>query len=304
MINTEIVMNRMNNHQPTTFTRRDALKLAGLGLGGLLLRPTFVQASGNDDAGDAAAMLYDATRCVGCRACEAACKETNGLPADAEPATDLSAKNYTVIKQHREGTAVYFRKYQCMHCLDPACVSACPVQALEKRDDGPVAYDPDKCIGCRYCMMACPFQVPKIDWDKVFPVIAKCTFCADRIDHGQIPACAEACPVQALTFGTRDQVLEEARNRIAQHPGRYLSHIYGETEGGGTSWMYLSAIPFEKLGLPELDAEPVPELSESVAIYGTPTMLVSIGALLGGIYWATVQRTKDQPSSDDKGKEV
>ncbi|MGD8996823.1 MAG: 4Fe-4S dicluster domain-containing protein, partial [Anaerolineae bacterium] len=216
----------------------------------------------------------------------------------------LNANNYTVIKQYREGAVVRFRKYQCMHCLDPACVSACPVQALEKRDDGPVSYDPDKCIGCRYCMMACPFQVPRVDWDKVFPVIAKCTFCADRIDHGQIPACAEACPVQALTFGTRKQVLEEARDRVARHPDRYLSHIYGETEGGGTSWMYLSGIPFGKLGLPELDAEPVPELSESVAVYGTPTMLVSIGALLGGIYWATVHRTERASSSDDTGNEV
>jgi len=297
-------MTTMNNRERTVFTRRDILKLAGLGAGGLLLRPTSVPASGEVDTGNAAAMLYDATRCVGCRACEVACKEWNKLPPDAEPPTDLTAHNFTLIKQHQESPAGSFRKYQCMHCVHPACVSACPVQALEKHDNGPVVYDAEKCIGCRYCMVACPFQVPRIDWSKALPVIAKCTFCADRIADDRIPACAEACPVQALTFGTREQILEEARDRIARHPGRYLAHIYGETEAGGTSWMYLSAIPFEKLGLPELDSEPVPELSEDVAIYGTPSMLVSVAALLGGIYWVTARRAQHTPPCDDSGKEV
>jgi formate dehydrogenase iron-sulfur subunit len=304
MITMETHMTTMNSRERILLTRRDILKLTGLGVGGLLLRAASVHASGEDDAGEAAAMLFDATRCVGCRACEAACKEWNGLPPDTEPPTDLTTNNFTLIKQHQEGPVESFRKFQCMHCLHPACVSACPVQALEKHDDGPVVYDAEKCIGCRYCMVACPFQVPRIDWSKALPVIAKCTFCADRIADGRIPVCAEACPVGALTFGTREQILEDAQDRIEHHPDRYLEHIYGETEAGGTSWMYLSAIPFEKLGLPELDAEPVPKLSDDVAIYGTPTMLFSVATLLGGIYWVTGRRAQQVPPGDDSGKEV
>lgn len=281
-----------NDHERNMFTRREVLKLAGAGASTLLLRVDSAHALDEIAAGDTAAMLYDATRCVGCRACEEACKAWNKLPPDAEPPSDLTANNFTLIKQHQEGAVESFRKYQCMHCVHPACVSACPVQALSKSKDGPVVYDASKCIGCRYCMVACPFRVPRIDWNKTLPVIAKCTFCADRIMHGQIPACAEACPVEALTFGTREQILEEARSRIKQYPARYIDHVYGETEAGGTSWMYLSAIPFEELGFPEFDSEPVPELSDNVAIYGTPSMLVGVAALLGGIYWATSRRAE------------
>jgi formate dehydrogenase iron-sulfur subunit len=279
-------------HMTKTLTRREVLKLAGAGASTLLLRVDSAHALDEVVADDTAAMLYDATRCVGCRACEEACKSWNKLPPDTEPPSDLTAHNFTLIKQVQQGSVESFRKYQCMHCVHPACVSACPVQALSKSKDGPVVYDANKCIGCRYCMVACPFHVPRIDWSDPLPVIAKCTFCADRIMHGQIPACAEACPVEALTFGTREEVLEEARSRIKQYPDRYIDHIYGETEAGGTSWMYISAVPFEELGFPELDSEPVPELSDTVAIYGTPSMLLGVAALLGGIYWATSHRAE------------
>jgi formate dehydrogenase iron-sulfur subunit len=276
-----------NDHERESLTRREVLKLAGAGASALLLRVDSAHALDEIVAEDTAAMLYDATRCVGCRACEAACKEWNNLPPDSKPPSDLTAHNFTLIKQHQEGAVESFRKYQCMHCVHPACVSACPVQALRKSENGPVVYDAKKCIGCRYCMVACPFHIPRIDWDKALPVIAKCTFCADRITEGMIPACAEACPVGALTFGTREQILEEARTRIKQYPDRYIDHIYGETEAGGTSWMYISPVPFKELGFPELDSEPIPELSDNVAIYGTPSMLVGVAALLGGICWVT-----------------
>lgn len=276
-----------NDHERESLTRREVLKLAGVGASALLLRVDSAHALDEIVAEDTAAVLYDATRCVGCRACEAACKEWNNLPPDSQPPSDLTAHNFTLIKQRQEGAIESFRKYQCMHCVHPACVSVCPVQALHKLKDGPVVYDAKKCIGCRYCMVACPFHIPRIDWDKALPVIAKCTFCADRITEGMIPACAEACPVGALTFGTREQILEEARTRIKQYPDRYIDHIYGETEAGGTSWMYMSSVPFKELGFPELDSEPIPELSENVAIYGTPSMLVGVAALLGGIYWVT-----------------
>jgi len=293
----------MNDHKRELLSRRDVLKLAGVGASGLILRPDAVYASSGVDAENRVAMLYDATKCVGCRACEAACKECNHLPPEPEPPSDLTASTWTLIKQYREGSVESFRKYQCMHCEHPACVSVCPVQALHKLEKGPVVYDSKKCIGCRYCMAACPFYIPRIDWDKTLPVIAKCTFCADRVVGGGMPACAEACPVGALTFGTRKEVLEEARSRIEQHPDRYINHIYGETEAGGTSWLYISSVPFEKLGFPKLDSEPVPQLSESVAIYGTPSMLAGVAALLGGIYWVTRRRAEQMDQSDGGGKE-
>jgi formate dehydrogenase iron-sulfur subunit len=294
-----------NDYEPKLLTRRDVLKLGGVSASGLVLRPISALASGEASGAVAnytVAVLYDATMCVGCRACEAACKEWNKLPPEPEPPSGLTPYTWTLIKQYREGPVESFRKYQCMHCEHPACVSACPVQALYKLEKGPVVYDSKKCIGCRYCMVACPFHVPRIDWNKALPVITKCTFCADRIADGLMPACVDACPVGALTFGTREQILKEARARIKQHPDRYIDHIYGETEAGGTSWMYISSIPFEKLGFPELESEPVPELSENVAIYGTPSMLVGVAALLGGVYWVTQRRTEQMAKSDVEGK--
>jgi formate dehydrogenase iron-sulfur subunit len=294
-----------NDYEPKLLTRRDVLKLGGVSASGLVLRPISALASGEASGAVAnytVAVLYDATMCVGCRACEAACKEWNKLPPEPEPPSGLTPYTWTLVKQYREGPVESFRKYQCMHCEHPACVSACPVQALHKLEKGPVVYDSKKCIGCRYCMVACPFHVPRIDWNKALPVIAKCTFCADRIADGLMPACVDACPVGALTFGTREQILKEARTRIEQHPDRYIDHIYGETEAGGTSWMYISSIPFEKLGFPDLESEPVPELSENVAIYGTPSMLVGVAALLGGVYWVTQRRTEQMAKSDVEGK--
>jgi formate dehydrogenase iron-sulfur subunit len=293
----------MSEQKQESLTRRDVLKLAGLGAGGLLLRPDSAWSLGEVDAENRAAMLYDATLCVGCRLCEDACKEWNNLPRGQEPPSDLAACNWTVIKQYKEGSVTSFRKYQCMHCEHPACVSACPVQALHKLDEGPVVYDAEKCIGCRYCMVACPFHIPRIDWNDVLPEICKCTFCANRIDDGLIPACAEACPVGALTFGTRKEVLEEARSRIAQHPDRYIDHIYGETEAGGTSWLYLASVPFAVLGLPDFGNEPTPGLSEIVAVYGTPSMLVGVAALLGGVYHVTRRRSEQMAKSAMERKE-
>ena len=231
-------------------------------------------------------MLYDATLCVGCRECETACKEKNNLPVDLEPPCDLTANNLTLIKQCQGSVEESFVKLQCMHCTHPACVSACPVQALQKLEEGPVVYDSKKCIGCRYCMAACPFQIPRIDWNDVLPEIKKCELCTDRINDDMLPACADACPTGALAFGTREQLLQEAWSRIEQEPERYLEHVYGEQELGGTSWLYLSAVPFEDLGLPKFDSEPLPELSENVAVYGTPTMLAAVAVMLGGLGWA------------------
>jgi len=274
-----------------TLTRRNVLKLAIAGAVGLLLRPGSAHASGEVDAENAAAMLYDATKCVGCRACEVACKEWNDLPLEAEPPSDTTAHTWTLIKQYQGEAGESFRKYQCMHCLHPACVSVCTVGALSKTEEGPVVYDTGKCIGCRYCQYACPFGVPKFEWENPLGLIGKCTFCADRLADGLIPACVEACPAGALTFGTRKQMLQEARKRIEQNPDRYIDHIYGETEGGGTSVLFLSDIPFEEMGLPTLGSAPVTHASVMV-VNATPVTCVTAAAVFSGINWLTKRRNE------------
>jgi formate dehydrogenase iron-sulfur subunit len=141
-------------------------------------------------------------------------------------------------------------------------------------------------------MVACPFNVPRVHWEKVLPLIKKCTFCADRQENGMEPACVKACPTDALVYGERSELIAEAESRIRNRPGKYVNHIYGKEEAGGTSWMYLSPVPFQDLGFPDLGPEPVPELSEGLAVYGTPSMLVGVTAVLGGLYWFTKRRAE------------
>jgi Fe-S-cluster-containing dehydrogenase component len=289
----------VNKQKQDLVSRRTILKLAGLSVGALLFKPDPACASGEVDAENAAAMLYDATKCIGCLACEEACKEWNNLPPEAEPPSKLSASNFTVVEEYETCAIQTYCKVQCMHCLHPACVSVCPVQALEKTEAGPVIYHPERCIGCRYCMVSCPFGVPQIDWNETLPTIAKCTFCADRQAEGLQPACAEVCPTGALKFGTRTELLEVARSRIEENPGRYVDHVYGETEAGGTSWLYISPVRCEQLDLPVLGPDPIPALSEKVAMIGTPSMLGGVAAVLGGIYWASKRRAGDEANAVD-----
>jgi Fe-S-cluster-containing dehydrogenase component len=175
--------------------------------------------------------------------------------------------------------------YHCMHCAAPDCLSACPVGAYTKRDDGPVLYNPKKCIGCRYCMNACPFGVPHFDYDKGLiegAFIDKCTMCPHRIDNGLEPACVATCPTDALVFGEREDLLKEAHARVQAHPGRYIDHVYGETENGGTSYLILSHVPFAELGLPDLGPQPVKDVSEKVMEFTIPFAL-GWGAVLTGL---------------------
>ncbi len=206
---------------------------------------------------DEASMLVDTTMCVGCRACEAACAEANGLPAPnpGDVFGDVrftSSTAFTVVNRfenpHSQKDPRYVKR-QCMHCVEPACASACPVRALEKLPFGPVTYHPGRCMGCRYCMVACPFEVPKYEYEKAVPAVKKCTFCAARQEQGLRPACAEVCPSNALTFGQRGELLEEARRRIYRDPDRYVHHVYGEHEAGGTNWLYLSDVDFDRLAM-------------------------------------------------------
>ena len=207
-------------------------------------------------------VLVDTTKCVGCRACEAACTETNHQPAPTllnDPAVFTKGprvtdtRHYTVVNAANTAASAVparFIKRQCMHCLEPACASACLVRALNKTPTGPVEYHKDRCLGCRYCMVACPFGVPKYEYESATPFVQKCTFCGDRQARGESPACTSVCPSGALLFGRRDELVEVARERLYAKGSKYVRHIFGEHEVGGTSWMYLTDIPFEKLGLP------------------------------------------------------
>jgi len=275
--------------------RRTFIKLTGAATAACLLSPGAAWAAPmTGKAANRKGMLSDLTKCIGCGWCQQACDEWNQLAAKSNclenDPESLSANTWTVV-QHQDmqqggGSQRVYVKRQCMHCLKPACVSACPVGALQKLEEGPVTYDASRCIGCRYCMVACPFGVPKFEWEAALPKICKCSFCADRQEEGLAPACAAACPTGALLFGDRDALIVEARTRIQNEPERYENHIYGETEIGGTSWLYLSPVPFQDVGFPALKRESVTELSEAIAVYGTPSMALGVAALLGGVhYW-------------------
>ncbi|HJX12977.1 MAG TPA: 4Fe-4S dicluster domain-containing protein [Dehalococcoidales bacterium] len=270
----------------------------------------------------AIAVLCDTNRCIGCRGCQVACKqwqendefiplEENGVPSKNrgryENPPQLSARTWTKIRftelEHDGKFHWVFTKLQCMHCEHPACVAACPVGALRKTAEGPVVYDDTRCFGCRYCMVACPFGIPAFEWDRPLPWVRKCTFCADRLGAGLEPACVKTCPTDALKLGERGELLALARELIAQYPQHYVNHIYGEKEAGGTSWLYLSPVPFEKLGLPTLGAEPV-TLNAERAIGAVLPVLFGVAATMAGVYWLVKRRDRmGQERDGEKGKE-
>lgn len=231
------------------------------------------------------ALLIDLTRCIGCNECTAACLAAHHLDTDPETVRALSSRSLTALEE-RDG--IYVRQ-MCRHCLEPSCVSVCPVEAFRKLPAGPVVYDARRCLGCRYCMQACPFNVPKYEWDKAVPAVVKCDFCATRQAAGQPTACAEACPAEATVFGPRDELIAEAHRRIAESPDTYHPHVYGEHEIGGTSMLFLSPVPFEQLGFPALDGAPLPALT-AAALEKIPGILSIGGAMLAGIWWITNRR--------------
>ncbi|MCX6553204.1 MAG: 4Fe-4S dicluster domain-containing protein [Acidobacteria bacterium] len=285
--------------------RRTFFKVAGAA-GAVALAPARTASASSDEAGvnaERRGVLVDTTKCIGCRACEAACAETNNLPGPAmldNPAVfntprTTDTRTYTVVNRAAtSGTAApaRFIKRQCMHCVEPACASACLVRALDKTPTGPVVYHKDRCLGCRYCMVACPFGVPKYEYDSPLPYVQKCHFCADRQAKGEAPACASVCPSGALTFGKRDALLETARERIYARDAKYVRHIYGEHEVGGTSWIYLTDVPFEKLGLPtEVGTYAYSSLTQA-SLAAVPFVLTLWPPLLMGIYSFSKRRNE------------
>ena len=228
-------------------------------------------------------VLVDLTQCIGCGSCTVACKLWNAKPyvKDA-PATGqhpvANDSNWTTLTQRsvkKDGAPVWrFVKHQCMHCEEPSCVASCFAKAMRKTEKGPVIYRPDLCAGCRYCMIACPFEAPKYEWSKVIPSVSKCQMCSTRIEKGQMPACAEACPTGAIRHGEREELLRTAREKVRS--GKYVQHIYGEKDAGGTSWLYISDIPFGLLGFnTNIVKESLPAIVEDY-ISWTPALLLVV----------------------------
>jgi formate dehydrogenase iron-sulfur subunit len=261
---------------------------------------------------DAMGVMTDLSKCIGCRKCEWACnQEPSNEFRETFPETDF--KNKSIFETHRrhsdkalcvvnqfEGSAgqpVYV-KSQCMHCVDPACLSACLVTAFKKESNGAVSYDAWRCMGCRYCIVACPFEVPSYEYDEALtPRVRKCTLCfQERTSEGKVPACVEICPVQCMTFGKRSDLIKEAKTRIANHPGEYIDHIYGEHEMGGTHWMYITKEPYENLGFLDLPHEAPPRLVEGIQ-HNIFKYLIS-PVLLYGLLGATMAIYRDPKGED------
>jgi Fe-S-cluster-containing dehydrogenase component len=251
---------------------------------------------------DSLGVLFDSGLCIGCRVCEAECNKVNNLPPPDQPFKDLDVLDekrrttpqaYTVVNRYTGSKGPLYRKIQCNHCLEPACASVCFVKAFTKTKEGAVIYDPSVCVGCRYCMIACPFEIPTYEYDSAYdPKIMKCTMCHPRIIKGLLPGCVAGCPTEALSFGKRKNLIRIARERIRRYPDRYVDHIYGEHEMGGSNWLYLSAVPFKELDMREdLGVTPAPALTAG-ALGSVPMVVGLWPVLLTGVYAITKRSAK------------
>ena len=298
-------------------SRRDFLKtsaLVGTGIAGLS-SSKLKAAPKNILSEDRMGVLVDNTVCIGCRKCEWACKTAHDLPTEPiEKYDDRSVYNkmrrpddkaLTVVNEYPGKETTSFPidvKVQCMHCDHPACVSACIVGAFSKIENGSVIWDTNMCTGCRYCMVACPFQIPAFELDKPFWAdIKKCDFCNERTKNGKLPACIEICPVEAITYGRRDELIKAAHRKIELYPDRYLDHVFGEYEVGGTSWVYLASKDFHEIGFPKLGNEPAPGVSEAIqhGVFSYFLPPIALYALLGGVMWINKNRKKKDVDSEN-----
>jgi len=272
--------------------RRNFFRVLGLTGASLAIGRELNAAPINENEIEFNGILYDSTRCVGCQSCEYACAKANGLPEPTDsPEIGMLRKTNesrrSVINGYNTSKGEVYVKRQCMQCNEPACTAACLTQAMLKTKEGPVIWRGEKCMGCRYCMVSCPFDIPKFEYFSSNPKITKCDMCHDRLLEGKMPACVENCETEALVFGTRWELIKEARKRIQENPELYVDQIYGEKEAGGTGFLYLSPVPFDELGFStNIQKTSYPELSKGF-LYSVPTIFVLWPAILLGIQEAT-----------------
>lgn len=272
--------------------RRNFFRVLGLTGASLAIGRELNAAPINENEIEFNGILYDSTRCVGCQSCEYACAKANGLPEPTDsPEIGMLRKTNesrrSVINGYNTSKGEVYVKRQCMQCNEPACTAACLTQAMLKTKEGPVIWRGEKCMGCRYCMVSCPFDIPKFEYFSSNPKITKCDMCHDRLLEGKMPACVENCETEALVFGTRWELIKEARKRIQENPELYVDQIYGEKEAGGTGFLYLSPVPFDELGFStKIQKTSYPELSKGF-LYSVPTIFVLWPAILLGIQEAT-----------------
>jgi Fe-S-cluster-containing dehydrogenase component len=283
--------------------RRDFLKISGTVTATLAGKKA--TAKNNESKKEFVGVLVDTTRCIGCRACEKACSEAHDLyvpdienDAALEEHRTTSERQWTIVNRYETDRGEVYVKQQCLHCWQPACASACLTNAMQKTEDGPVIWHPDKCMGCRFCMVSCPFNIPKFEYNEWNPRIQKCNMCWQRLQAGKKPACVDACPTDTLMFGMKRDIMETARIRIYNHPSNYVHKIYGEHEVGGTGWLYLSAVPFEQLGFrTDLGTTPYPEFTRDF-LYAVPVLLFGLPAFLLGLNFLTAK--EDNESEPDE----
>lgn len=260
----------------THIQRRSFLKTLGVTFASLGVTKSFARNSKTPK--EFYGILYDSTRCIGCQSCEFACAEKNGLPEpvgspDPGRIRTPDTQHRLVINVFETSNGEQFMRRACNHCNEPACASGCLTKAMYKTEEGPVTWRKPKCMGCRSCMVSCPFDVPKFEYESANPGIQKCTMCYETVKEGGTPACVENCPAEALTFGYRKDLLEEAKRRIYTEPDRYYHKIYGEYEAGGTGVLYLAAVPFEDLGMKtNVGTTPYPEYTKTF-LYSVPLIL-------------------------------
>jgi Fe-S-cluster-containing dehydrogenase component len=278
--------------------RRDFVKTIGIiGVSALPGQKSYAEGSGDDK--EFFGLLVDTTRCVGCQTCMEACAEANNLPEPDLDAIDegklrkTNEKQWTLVNRFVIDDEEIFVKKQCMHCNQPACATACPTKALLKTEEGPVIWRGDKCMGCRFCMISCPFEMLKFEYDSPNPKIQKCRMCFERLQKGEVPACVSECPEEGIIFGKRRELIEEARRRIYENPDQYVHEIYGEHEVGGTGTLYLSSVPFEQIGFrTDLGTTPYPEYTKTF-LYSVPVVLTLWPAFLLAVHRATKKDDED-----------
>jgi Fe-S-cluster-containing dehydrogenase component len=303
--------------------RRSFLKLAGTAAATLAVDAADASPGPASSApsGGGYGVLVDASVCISCRKCEWACNRQQHLTQKPQAAFEDRAvcltprrpddAAFTVVNRFPDAPGSdkgYGVKIQCMHCLQPACASACLVGALRKHPQGPVYYDEWKCIGCRYCMVACPFEIPAYEYARALePRVRKCTFCLERvIDEGKPPACVEICPNEALTFGQRENLIDAAYIRMKTAPERYLQHLYGEHEVGGTAWLYLAPADLTPAGLPALSEKPIPQSTEKIqhAIFKGFVPPIALYGLLGLVMYNTHRERRSADAAAEREKDA